>query len=262
MAHLEPPGADGFSMQGSVCPKAGGAFRHFLHHSQFAVVIGLLPELFTVAAFDKKGHASEPCLADTHAIAHRNGKAITMGFGLELGFIGSGELPARYQLCAVPFADVVMRLGALREIGRQVTLEGEALGEQAAQGAAGGKRKGQQGQVQGAPDPATTSGWMKKSRQRARCSAGVSPSRGSQAGCSARPGCSWWARRNCWPSWSSQPHSRARASWRSSQVAKSCSCSRRQSAAQCSCHSHCSRLWRRMAVWMASGSGTLSQGAF
>src|SRR5690606_16284117 len=113
------------------------------HYPQFAVVIGLLPELFTVAALDEESHPPEPCLADTHAIARRNGKGITMGFGLELGLIGSGKLPARYQLSAVPFADVVMGLGAQREIGGQVTLEGETLGEQTAQGAAGAKRKGQ-----------------------------------------------------------------------------------------------------------------------
>src|SRR5690606_28993559 len=154
LAHLEKPAAFRSPGQGAVSQETGEPFGYFIHYTQFAVVIGLLPVLLAVAGIDKESYPSEPCLANTHAIAHRNGKAITMGFGLELGFIGFGELPARYQLCAVPFADVVMGLGAQREIGGQVTLEGEALGEQAAQGAAGAQRKGQQGQVQGAPDHA------------------------------------------------------------------------------------------------------------
>src|SRR5690606_2293680 len=143
LAHLEKPAAFRSPGQGAVSQETGDPFGYFIHYAQFAAVIGLLPHLLPVPALDAEAHPPEPCLADTHAIARRNGKAITMGFGLELGFIGSGELPARYQLCAVPFADVVMGLGAQREIGGQVTLEGETLGEQTAQGAAGAKRKGQ-----------------------------------------------------------------------------------------------------------------------
>src|SRR5690606_41631893 len=91
MAHLEPPGANGLSMQCPVCLKTGEAFRYLVHDPQLAVVVGSLPRAFSVPALDEKPYAVKLGLADTDAVTRWNSETIAVRLWLEVGFKRSEE---------------------------------------------------------------------------------------------------------------------------------------------------------------------------
>src|SRR5690606_1540541 len=136
MAHLEPPGANGLSVQCPVGLETGEAFRYLVHDPQLAVVVGSLPRAFSVLAFDEKPYAVKLGLADTDAVTRGNSETIAVRLWLAVGFRAFGQLTARYQTRAVGLGDVIMGLGMQGEIGGQFALEGDTLGEEGAQGSA------------------------------------------------------------------------------------------------------------------------------